>query len=71
MATNDMNPGSCWNTTGGSNRWFKFVATSSQINLQLFTGGAEGSLQYPYLALWQSDGTTQVGCVNIHLNTLI
>ena len=64
MATTDKNPGSCWNTSGGSNRWFKFVATSSQINLQLFTGGAEGSLQYPYLALWQSDGTTQVGCVN-------
>jgi hypothetical protein len=64
QATNDKNPGSCWNTTGGSNRWFKFVATSSQINLQLFTGGSEGTLQYPYMALWQSNGTTQIGCVN-------
>jgi hypothetical protein len=26
-------PGSCWNTTGGSNSWFKFVATTTQINL--------------------------------------
>ncbi|MBL7937109.1 MAG: hypothetical protein JNM51_14975, partial [Bacteroidia bacterium] len=63
-ATNDNNPGSCWNTSGGSNVWFKFVATTSQINIQLLTGGTEGTIQNPYMAIWQSDGTTQIGCVN-------
>ncbi|MFZ6012808.1 MAG: hypothetical protein ACOYXT_20855, partial [Bacteroidota bacterium] len=61
-ATSDLNPGSCWNTTGGTNVWFSFVATTTQVNVQLFTGGTEGTIQYPYLALWQSDGTTQLRC---------
>ncbi len=62
LATSDKNPGSCWNTTGGSNRWFKFVATTTFINIEVKTGGAEGTLQYPYVALWAANGTTQVAC---------
>ena len=49
---------------GGSNRWFKFVTTTANITAQLFHGGTEGTLQYPYMALWQSNGTTQISCVN-------
>ncbi|MBL7935471.1 MAG: T9SS type A sorting domain-containing protein, partial [Bacteroidia bacterium] len=64
QATNDKNPGSCWNTVGGSNRWFKFVATTTQIKVQLKTGGTEGTIQNPYMAIWQSDGTTPITCVN-------
>ena len=61
-ATSDLGPGSCWNTTGGSNVWFKFVATTTQVSAQIFTGGTEGTLRFPYIAIWQSDGTTQVKC---------
>ena len=63
QATNDKNPGSCFNSIGGSNRWFKFVATTTQINIQVKTGGTEGTLQNAYVTLWQSDGTTQMGCM--------
>ncbi|MBI2271585.1 MAG: hypothetical protein HYU69_14670, partial [Bacteroidetes bacterium] len=62
QATSDKNPGSCWNTTGGSNRWFKFVATSAQLKVEVKTTGVAGSIQYPYVALWAADGTTQVAC---------
>jgi hypothetical protein len=64
LATKDKNHGSCWNTVGSSNRWFKFTASATNATIQLKTGGAEGTLQYPYLALWQSNGTTQIACAN-------
>ena len=57
-----IKPGSCWNTTGSSNRWFKFVATTTQIKVQVKQVGSEGTLQYPYMALWQSNGTRQKLC---------
>ncbi|NOS92519.1 MAG: hypothetical protein HOP30_11395, partial [Cyclobacteriaceae bacterium] len=63
MATRDKNNANCWNTNGGSNRWFKFVATTTTITANVYTGGAEGSLQHGYMALWEADGTTQLGCV--------
>ena len=61
-ATADKNPGSCWNTTGGFNRWFKFVATTAEINIDIKTGGVEGSARYMYGALWESDGVTEIAC---------
>ena len=48
----------------GSNRWFKFVATTA--NITWFTGGTEGTLQYPYMALWQSNGTTQISYCKLY-----
>jgi hypothetical protein len=32
--------------------------------VQVKTGGSEGTIQYPYLALWENDGTSQLACVN-------
>ena len=61
-ATKDKNSGSCWNSVGGSNRWFTFVAVTPNATIQLKTGGSEGTLQYPYLALWQANGTTEIAC---------
>ncbi len=62
QATADKNSGSCWNTVGGSNRWFQFTATTAEINVELLTGGAEGTIRYAYLALWDTDGLTQLAC---------
>ncbi len=64
QATSDQSPGSCWNTTGGSNRWFAFVATSSSVEIEVLTGGSQGTLRYAYAALWNSDLSSQLACVN-------
>ncbi|MBS1507126.1 MAG: T9SS type A sorting domain-containing protein [Bacteroidetes bacterium] len=61
-ATNDKTPGSCWNTTGGSNVWFKFTASTTQVHFDVLTGGASGTLQYAYAALWNNTGTVQLAC---------
>ncbi|MGE0773174.1 MAG: T9SS type A sorting domain-containing protein [Cyclobacteriaceae bacterium] len=62
-ATADLNAGSCWENGPNYNRWFKFVATTANVTLDLKVGGAEGTMQHPNMALWQSDGTTEVKCV--------
>jgi hypothetical protein len=61
-ATPDKSRGTCWANGPNNNRWFKFVAITPNATIQLSTGGAAGTLQYPYMALWQSNGTTQIGC---------
>ncbi len=62
-ATADESPGSCW--TGGvdNNVWFKFVATTNSINIDLTTGGAYGTMRGQQVALWNEDGT-EVQCAN-------
>jgi len=60
-ATADENQGACWNTGPNFNRWFKFQATTTQVNVQVKTGGDEGTMQYPYVAVWTETGT-QVAC---------
>ena len=61
-ATGDQNKGSCWSNGPNYNRWFRFQATATTVaTVKLKTGGAEGTLQYPFLAVWKSDGT-QIGC---------
>ncbi|HNP94172.1 MAG TPA: hypothetical protein PKJ63_01040, partial [Cyclobacteriaceae bacterium] len=62
-ATADLNAGSCWENGPNYNVWFSFVATTEEVTLDLKVGGAEGTLQHPNMALWQSDGTTQIQCV--------
>ncbi|MBK9391778.1 MAG: hypothetical protein IPN68_16900 [Bacteroidetes bacterium] len=47
-ATADEIKGTCWANGPNYNRWFKFQATTSDITVQLKTGGAEGTLQYPF-----------------------
>ncbi|CAN5463972.1 hypothetical protein BH09BAC3_BH09BAC3_15990 [soil metagenome] len=61
-ATGDKSKGSCWNNGPNTNRWFKFVAITPNVTIQMQTGGAAGTLQYGYMALWQSNGTTQIAC---------
>jgi hypothetical protein len=61
-ATADRNKGSCWTNGPSYNRWFKFVAVTPNVTIQLQTGGAFGTLQNPFISLWQSDGVTEVAC---------
>ncbi len=63
-ATADKNKGSCWSNGPNYNRWFKFVAQYTSATIQVKVGGAEGSMQNPFLALWAADGTTQIACTN-------
>ncbi|MCD6201936.1 MAG: CUB domain-containing protein, partial [Bacteroidales bacterium] len=60
-ASPDESRGSCWNTGPNFNVWFKFQATSSDINITLKTGGDEGTLRYPYIALWD-DSSNEIAC---------
>ncbi|MBL7870797.1 MAG: T9SS type A sorting domain-containing protein [Cyclobacteriaceae bacterium] len=61
-ASADRSKGSCWNNGPNYNRWFKFVAVTPNATIQVTTGGANGTMQFGYLALWQSNGTTQIAC---------
>ncbi len=63
-ATADKNKGSTWDSGPNYNRWFKFIASTNYIKVQLNTGAPEGTLQYPYLALWSTNGTTELTSVN-------
>ncbi len=60
--TADKNPASCWNTSPSNNVWFKFVATTKFITINVETSGAYGTIRRINAALWQSDGTTEVSC---------
>ena len=62
-ATPDGLIGSCWENGPNYTRWFKFTALSNIVTIQMKVAGAEGTLQHPNMALWQSDATTQVACV--------
>ncbi|MEA1896779.1 MAG: CUB domain-containing protein, partial [Bacteroidota bacterium] len=53
-ATPDELRGSCWNTGPNYNRWFTFQATTNSINVELKIGGDDGSMRYPYVALWDA-----------------
>jgi hypothetical protein len=63
-ATADNNKGSAWDSGPNYNVWFKFTATSNYMKVQLNTGASEGTLQYPYLALWSTNGTTELASAN-------
>jgi hypothetical protein len=62
-ATADLNKGSCWENGPNYNRWFKFVATTNFITLDLKVGGVEGSMQHPNIALWEADAITEIACM--------
>jgi len=62
-ATADGLKGSCWENGPNYTVWFKFVATSTNVTLDLKVGGAEGTMQHPNMALWQADGITEIACV--------
>ncbi|MCB0803332.1 MAG: T9SS type A sorting domain-containing protein, partial [Flavobacteriales bacterium] len=61
--TADKNKGSCWNNSGPRyNRWFKFTAVTNNVTISVEVGGSDGTQQRTQLALWESDGTTQIQC---------
>lgn len=61
-ATSDGAAATCWNTSPNYNVWFSFVATTGQINITVDRGGSKGTLRRANLALYDSDGTTQLSC---------
>ena len=61
-ATADKNAASCWNTSPYYNRWFKFTAISPNLTVEAKTFDTEGTVRRLQLALWESDGTTQIAC---------
>ncbi len=62
-ASSDKNAGSCWNNSGPRfNRWFKFTAISPNVTIMVDRGGSKGSQRRTQLALWESDGTTELDC---------
>jgi hypothetical protein len=60
-ATADGNSSTCG--APNSNVWFKFLATTQYIKLDVKTGSTEGTIKYPEIALWSSTGT-EVICQN-------
>ncbi|MBI3482680.1 MAG: hypothetical protein HY015_06840, partial [Bacteroidetes bacterium] len=63
-ATADQSKGSCWSNGPNYNVWFKFTATAtSYIKVQLNVGGALGTLQNPFVALWDAS-LVQLNCKN-------
>ncbi len=53
-ATPDEGMGSCWPNGPNYNRWFRFQATSPDISVMVRTGGIEGSVRRPDIALWDT-----------------
>jgi len=68
-ATPDLNAGSCWIDGPNHNVWFRVTAPASGIlQATVDRGGAKGTVQHAYMALWEADGTTEVGCgVNVQI----
>ncbi|MCD4681907.1 MAG: T9SS type A sorting domain-containing protein, partial [Bacteroidales bacterium] len=62
-ATPDKNAASCWNTSPNYNRWFKFQASATgNITITVLRGGGYGSIRGVNMALWESDGVTEIAC---------
>ncbi|PKP45820.1 MAG: hypothetical protein CVT95_08055, partial [Bacteroidetes bacterium HGW-Bacteroidetes-12] len=61
-ATADGIMGSCWENGPNYTVWFKFVATTTEVTLDLKVGGVEGTMQHPNMALWQADALTEIKC---------
>ncbi|MDD2550024.1 MAG: hypothetical protein PHD00_08010 [Bacteroidales bacterium] len=66
-ATADESAGSCWAGGVGNNVWFKFIATTNSIDIDVVTGGAYGTMRGQQIALWREDGT-EVKCANAGYN---
>ncbi|NOZ47739.1 MAG: T9SS type A sorting domain-containing protein [Chlorobi bacterium] len=58
--TSDGIAASNWNTHPDYNVWFKFRATTNQIFVEVKRGGKFGNIKRINLALWESDGTTEL-----------
>ncbi len=63
-ATPDQAKGDCWNTDENSNRWFTFTALKPTVTVDVLIGGLEGTMRYPYVAIWNEAGV-MVGCAQV------
>ena len=61
--TPDETKPSCWSNGPAGNVWFKFIATTPQIEIIGKTGGSFGNMQYMMMALWDNDDNV-LECVN-------
>ncbi|MEZ5198094.1 MAG: hypothetical protein R2764_17400 [Bacteroidales bacterium] len=62
-ATPDRNAASCWNTSPDYNRWFKFQGpVTGNLTITVLRGGSYGTIRRINLALWESDGVTEIAC---------
>lgn len=55
LATPDGNKPSCLSNGPNFNRWFTFIAESSQGKFEIKYGDKFGSCQFPYLTLWDEN----------------
>ncbi|MFO7368723.1 MAG: immunoglobulin domain-containing protein [Bacteroidales bacterium] len=62
-ATDDEIAGSCWSGGAGNNVWFKFVATTNSVSVDVSTGGIYGSMRGQQIAIWNDEGT-EVKCAD-------
>ncbi len=77
-ASPDDVKGSSWKNGPNYNVWFKFQATTTEVNAQISMGGTLGTMRYPFLALWDSSGTeitsatyhSSKGSINVQSNSL-
>ena len=61
--TFDKNTGSCWLDIVNHNTWFRFQAPSTgRIQIDLDTGGSQGTIRHAYMSLWDSTGTNELAC---------
>ena len=68
-ATPDRNAGTNWNNSGPRlNRWFRFVATSTDIYIRVDVGGTKGTQRRTQVALWQADGLTEIVSARYNAN---
>lgn len=61
-ATADGSSGSCFDTHN-YNVWFSFTAIATEeVTVTIDRGGIKGTIEKVNVAIWESDGTTQVAC---------
>ncbi len=66
-ATEDENPGSCWSGGTDHNVWFRFLATTSLVKVDVKTGGSYGIMRGQQIAIWNEAGQ-EVACINTDWN---
>ena len=61
--TYDRNTGSCWLDIVNHNTWFRFQAPSTgRIQIDMDSGGAQGTLRHAYMSLWDDTGINELAC---------
>jgi DNA polymerase/3'-5' exonuclease PolX len=63
FATPDETAGSCWSGGTDHNVWFRFVAISGQVQVDVKTGGIQGTMRGQQIAIWNASGT-QLACID-------